>query len=294
MLLSLNKHADIEALIKLLEDPDENIYFQIRKELIDLGPSVIPELENRWEEESSLGLLFQSRVEDLIHDIQFNSVKKEIREWRDSDDHDLLRGMHLIAKYQYPDLSFESLDRAIESIKKEIWIELNSRLTAFENVRIINHVLFNVHNFQGNTSNYHAPQNSFLNNVLDTCKGNPISLSVIYTLIGQRLGLPIYGVNLPRHFVVAYVDPVFQSDHPTEENVLFYINPFSKGSVFGIDELKDFVQQINLPDQSQFFNPCDSISIVNRVLNNLINSYNKLGYPEKVEELKILQNTLIG
>jgi regulator of sirC expression with transglutaminase-like and TPR domain len=290
----LNKHADIEALIKLLEDPDENIYFQIRKELIDLGPSVIPELENRWEEESSLGLLFQSRVEDLIHDIQFNSVKKEIREWRDSDDHDLLRGMHLIAKYQYPDLSFESLDRAIESIKKEIWIELNSRLTAFENVRIINHVLFNVHNFQGNTSNYHAPQNSFLNNVLDTCKGNPISLSVIYTLIGQRLGLPIYGVNLPRHFVVAYVDPVFQSDHPTEENVLFYINPFSKGSVFGIDELKDFVQQINLPDQSQFFNPCDSISIVNRVLNNLINSYNKLGYPEKVEELKILQNTLIG
>ncbi|MDR9398715.1 MAG: transglutaminase-like domain-containing protein [Salibacter sp.] len=290
----MNKHADIEALIKLLEDPDENIYFQIRKELIDLGPSVIPELENRWEEESSLGLLFQSRVEDLIHDIQFNSVKKEIREWRDSDDHDLLRGMYLIAKYQYPDLTYEALDRAIESIKKEIWIELNSRLTAFENVRIINHVLFNVHNFQGNTSNYHAPQNSFLNNVLDTCKGNPISLSVIYTLIGQRLGLPIYGVNLPRHFVVAYVDPVFQSDHPTEENVLFYINPFSKGSVFGIDELKDFVQQINLPDQSQFFNPCDSISIVNRVLNNLINSYNKLGYPEKVEELKILQNTLIG
>lgn len=290
----MNKHADIEALIKLLEDPDENIYFQIRKELIDLGPSVIPELENRWEEESSLGLLFQSRVEDLIHDIQFNSVKKEIREWRDSDDHDLLRGMYLIAKYQYPDLTYEALDRAIGSIKKEIWIELNSRLTAFENVRIINHVLFNVHNFQGNTSNYHAPQNSFLNNVLDTCKGNPISLSVIYTLIGQRLGLPIYGVNLPRHFVVAYVDPVFQSDHPTEENVLFYINPFSKGSVFGIDELKDFVQQINLPDQSQFFNPCDSISIVNRVLNNLINSYNKLGYPEKVEELKILQNTLIG
>ncbi|MDR9488504.1 transglutaminase-like domain-containing protein [Salibacter sp.] len=290
----MNKHADIEALIKLLEDPDENIYFQIRKELIDLGPSVIPELENRWEEESSLGLLFQSRVEDLIHDIQFNSVKKEIREWRDSDDHDLLRGMYLIAKYQYPDLTYEALDRGIESIKKEIWIELNSRLTAFENVRIINHVLFNVHNFQGNTSNYHAPQNSFLNNVLDTCKGNPISLSVIYTLIGQRLGLPIYGVNLPRHFVVAYVDPVFQSDHPTEENVLFYINPFSKGSVFGIDELKDFVQQINLPDQSQFFNPCDSISIVNRVLNNLINSYNKLGYPEKVEELKILQNTLIG
>ena len=75
-----------------------------------------------------------------------------------------------------------------------------------EKVRVLNHIIFDVHGFSGNTANFHAPQNSYINNVLESKKGNPLSLSVLYAVIAQRLDVNIYGVNLPEHFILAYVE----------------------------------------------------------------------------------------
>ncbi len=60
--------------------------------------------------------------------------------------------------------------------------------------------------FSGNTTNHQDPQNSYIGQVLDTKKGNQISLASIYSIIAQKLDIPIYGVNLPQHFILAYLD----------------------------------------------------------------------------------------
>jgi hypothetical protein len=77
-----------------------------------------------------------------------------------------------------------------------------------------------------------------------------------------------------------------------ETNVLFYINPFSKGAVFGQKEIDAFLKQLRLNALTIFYEPCSNLEIIKRLLRNLIASYEKLGYPDKSEELKELLNSL--
>lgn len=281
------EEKELNALITLLEDNDDQIYTQIRDKLISMGNSVIPALENAWED--TFNNTLQRRIEDIIQTIQFNSVKEELKIWTDAGGIDLLTGTILIARYQYPDLDEEKIRRQIELIKKDVWLELNPNLTAYEKIRVINHILFDVHSFSGNTANYHAPQNSYINNVLESKRGNPLLLSILYSVISQGLNIPVYGVNLPEHFILAYVDEYIPSSNPDEEqHILFYINPFSRGSVFSKREIDTFLKQLKLEPARKYYESCSNIDIIKRQLRNLINSYDKLGYPDKVEDLKSL------
>ncbi|MCB0820707.1 MAG: transglutaminase family protein [Bacteroidetes bacterium] len=282
---------ELRAMIMLLEDPDEVIFDEIRSKLLDMGAPAIPALENVWESTFNPGL--QSKIEDIIQHIQFNNVKDELRLWADSGGTDLLAGTLLIARYQYPDLDEEEVRKQIEIIKKDIWIELNPNLTAFEKINVINHVLFDVYHFTGNTTNYHAPQNSYINNVLESKRGNPLLLSILYSCIAQGLNIPVFGVNLPEHFILAYVDEYQRKrSEDEEESILFYINPFSRGAVFSRREIDIFLQQLNLEPRRMFYESCPNTEIIKRQLRNLIASYEKLGYPEKVAHLTELLDIL--
>lgn len=283
--------TEVNALISLLDDPDEHVYMQIRDKLLSMGFEVIPALESAWE--NSFDTILQQRIEGIIHKIQSDSLVRAIKEWSLPENQDLLTGALLIARSQYPDINETQVRKHVEQIKQDIWLELNNNLTALEKVRVINHILFDVHNFSGNTSNFHAPQNSYINNVLESKKGNQVSLSIIYAVIAQDLRIPIYGVNLPEHFILAYVDQA--SGQPAtndQDRVLFYINPFSRGSVVSKKEIEAFVRQQRLEPKPEFFAPCSNLSIIRRLLNNLMASYEKLGYPNKVEELRVLRDAL--
>jgi len=289
----MNK-KELNALISLLDDPDEKIFKQVSMKFLSLGLEVIPLLEDAWEH--SFDTLIQNRIENIIHQIQFDLIKESLKTWAHPDEQNLLEGALLIAKYQYPDVDVIKIKKQIDQIKQDVWLELNDNLTALEKVKIINHILFDVHHYSGNTTNYHAPQNSYINNVLESKKGNPLLLSIIYTIIAQSLDIPIYGVNLPEHFILCYIDVDHKSLPASEANegtnVLFYVNPFSKGAVFGQKEIDAFLKQLKLEQLPIFYEPCSNLEIIKRLLRNLISSYEKLGYPDKSEELKGLLDSL--
>ena len=286
------ENSEIQALIRLLDDPDEKIYTQIETKLVSMGEEVIPYLESAWEHES-WGISFQDRIENIIHTIQFEQVKERLSNWGINGTHDLLKGMILVAQYQYPDLDENRIYEKIEKIEKDIWLELNEALTALEKVRIINHILFEVHGYSSNVKSFHSPQNSFINEVLDSKKGNPISLSILYSIIAQKHGIPLIGVNLPKHFILAYRDDFMIDLRPDGDiKVLFYVNPFSRGAVFSKREVDDFLKQLDIEPKPEYYLPCSNVEIMQRVLNNLIYSYQKLGYSDKVEELKELKRLL--
>jgi len=263
------------------------------KRLSDLGEPVIPALEEAWE--TSQDELLQYRIESLIQTIQFNSTYAQLAQWKVSEDQDLMQGCFIIARSQYPDLERKKLDEQIDKITRDIWIELNDRLTALEKVRIINHILFSTYGFSGNHANFYSPQNNYINNVLETRKGNPLSLSVVYSIVAQKLNLPVYGVNLPKHFILAYRDEYRSEetfDPEINDHILFYINPYNKGSVLGKPELEEFLRQQKLESRREYFVPCTNVFIMERLLNNLIFSFNKLGYQEKVIQLENLLKAL--
>ena len=288
------KKQELNALISLLDDPDEKVFEQVSMKFLSLGQEIIPLLEDAWER--SFDTLLQNRIENIIHQIQFDIIKDALKDWSSPENQNLLEGALLIAQYQYPDIDIIKIKKHIDQIKKDVWLELNENLTALEKVRILNHILFDVHNLSGNTTNYHAPQNSYINNVLESKKGNPLLLAIIYTIIAQSLDIPIYGVNLPEHFILCYAN-MDRMGLPTgtmneESSVLFYINPFSKGNVFGEKEINAFLKQLKLEQIPGFYEPCSNLEIIKRLLRNLISSYEKLGYPDKSAELKILLYSL--
>jgi hypothetical protein len=77
-----------------------------------------------------------------------------------------------------------------------------------------------------------------------------------------------------------------------DDKVLFYINAFSQGTIVHKNEITTYLQQLNLKEEPQFYEPCDNKSMIVRLLNNLIMSYDRLGYPEKVAEIQRLHRAV--
>ena len=83
------------------------------------------------------------------------------------------------------------------------------------------------------------------------------------------------------------------TNHKTlSDNILFYVNPFSKGLIFQQKDIDSFLKQLNVEPENKYYLPCSNLDILKRVLNNLVYSFEKLGYIEKVEELKSLEKNL--
>ncbi len=287
---------EVNALITLIEDPDEDIYTQVRNELKNYGESIIPQLEHYWELQD-FGPLFQSRLEVLISSIQYDGVYNRLKNWKNSEDKDLLEGALIINKYQYPSYDEDELKRSVSRIRQDIWLELNDNLTAFEQVKVMNHILFTHHGFKGNRDNYHQPQNSFLTDIIATKSGNPLSLGLLYCYLAKSLDLPIHGVNLPSHFILCYLD--FQVEDAElgltsdDADVMFYINPFNSGAILHREEIDEFLEKQNLPRDERFYRPCANMEMISRMLNNLIHAYIAAGNDDKVRELRTMQSLLL-
>jgi regulator of sirC expression with transglutaminase-like and TPR domain len=280
----MTNDKELESLIKLLDDPDAEVSQHVEERLLSYGNEVIEYLENAWEQ--SFDALLQEKIENLVHKIQYNSVKKELELWYHGGAFDLLQGVIIINKYQYPDMDPLKIINQIEEIKREIWLQMVYDMSAIEKVKIINHVLYSIYNFSGNTTNHQDPQNSYISHVLESKKGNQISLAIIYSAIAQKLDIPIYGVNLPQHFILAYIDEA--KEYISEEGVLFYINAFNKGFIFSRRDVDSFLKQLNLTPAKEFYEPCSNEDIIRRILRNLISAYTKLGYEDKVKEIEEL------
>jgi regulator of sirC expression with transglutaminase-like and TPR domain len=280
---------ELKALITLLDDSDDEIVSIASSNLMNQGTAAIPELEKAWE--TALDETLQERLETVIQNIQFNEARQSLKTWNDSGAENILEGATYLAKFQFPDIKLEIIDKEIDKIKQDVWLELNNNLTALEKIKIINYIIFEIHKFRRNSTNFYSPQNSFINQVLETRRGNPISLAIVYLAVANKLNIPIYGVNLPKNFILAYKDEYRQYDSEDEtEDILFYINPYNKGAVLGKREIDYFIQQQKLEAKKEYFLPCTNKDIIIRLINNLILSYKKLQFTDKIEKL----NELLG
>ncbi|MFW6246234.1 MAG: transglutaminase family protein, partial [Tangfeifania sp.] len=232
------KRKRIHALIDLLDDPDETIFATVEKELLKENHRIIPDLEKKWE--TSFDEFYQQRIENLIQDLQFKQTIKQLKLWINSKENDLLEGFLTVDRFQYPDVNLLGVYQKIERIKNDIWLEFNNSLTLLEKTTILNHFIFNIHGFSINHNNLNSPQNCFLNQLLDTKAGNPVSIGILYTIIARQLGISAQFSDYPKNPLIAIVDrELAQKVHGenTRTSVLFYINPSNKGSITSRKEI---------------------------------------------------------
>lgn len=283
---------EIKALIHLLDDSDREVAEHVAGKLISIGQSVIPTLEEVWQNEKESEL--QQKIEDIIHSIQFGSLLKLFGDWANKEEADLLTGFFLVSKYYYPNLNFEDIEKQIFKVKQRIWLELNYNQTALEQVQIFNQVFYNIHRFSSTQGSLEF--NEFcLNHLLETKKGNAISIGILYQIIANDLSLPVYGVTLLRHYILCFCKRTisdFQSAERPEKEIMFYINPVNKGSIFSRNEIKDYLDKLHAPHDAQYFSPASNQEIIHELLSNLIDIHIHLGVEEKGEDLKQLRKLL--
>lgn len=274
--------TEIKSLLLLLDDTDAEVVGLVEKKLLSYGVGALPLIKSELEQ------INDEKVKELtnqvIEKINYNQLLDNFQKWFDSEDRDLLEGVVLVAQFKYPNLQKSIIREEIDKIKLNAWLEMRHDITPFEKVKILNYTFYNIHGFSGNVDNYQSSSNSFINEVLDNKKGNPIMLCIIYMLVAQNLKLPVFGINLPQHFMLAFLEEdkmslsnfdfnLTQKISAQNRNVLFYINAFHKGGVFTKTSLEQFVQQMKIQSNPAYYLPCDNLTIVKRVLRNLAASY---------------------
>ncbi len=283
------KKKKLNALVELLDDPDQLIFETVEKELLKESHDIIPFLEEKWE--CSFDEICQERIENLIQLLEYKRSREQMQEWIDSEKKDLLEGFLTVDRFQYPDVNILGVHQKIKKIEKSVWLELKQSLTLLEKTTILNHFIFNINGFSINHKNLSSTQNCFLNQLLDTKKGNSVSLGILYTIIARNLGLPAQFADFPKNPLIAIVDrEIAQKVHGknSRTNVLFYINPSNKGSITSRKEIDYHLKKNNYRPTDFFAEPKSDLFFILRLLESLRNSYHSIGFTEKETKVESL------
>ncbi len=169
-----------------------------------------------------------------------------------------------LAGEEYPEIDVHSYLAELDAFASQIALREIAETAPADLARAIAHYLFDQVGLHGNTGEYYSPENSYLNRVLETRTGIPITLSLIFLEVARRLGLRCSGVGLPGHFIVGLDD--------TGE----YLDPFNAGTMLSAEDCRNLVQNMSggrLEWTDQVLAPYTKRDVLFRILNNLKSVY---------------------
>ena len=197
---------------------------------------------------------------------------------------DLGRAALTIALDDYPNLDIAAYLARINQLAVDVTARIGGESGVYRAIAALNTVLFKEQGFRPNRESYFDPKNSFLNEVLDRKTGIPITLSVLYIEVAQRIGLPLCGVGFPGHFLVKYCD--------ADEEIV--IDPFDGGEIKSRASLEKLLYEQyggKLAMQPAFLEAAGKKQILRRMLNNLKMIY--LRDAAYLKALPVLQRLVI-
>lgn len=288
----MEQTKEINALLHLIDDPDIDVYNTVSERIISLGKQIIPNLEHLWEttpdEET------QERIEMLIHSLHFRDLQMDFNAWCNDKEHDLFTGALLLSRYQYPELNLTSFYQELEKIRRNIWLELNSFLTSLEKVNVLNNILFNYYKIKGSEINYIQPDDFLLHKLIESKKGNAISLGILQLVLAQMLDINMYMINIPRQFILAYFDdePVhFTNETVPPEQILFYMDG-ATGQVFSHKDVETYFKRISVNPIAAYFKPMSHKKIIRLLIEEYAKCFNTEKNAYKKDDLLTLASQL--
>ncbi len=263
-------------MISLLDDEDSTVFQSVSQKLRDIVVSDKPEaaevLRLIVEKRDSVAEPAAKRITQFIDEVQFQRLAPKLRR-AVLDNASLEDFCFLIAQIGYPALDIEKYRRELNRIESVLRLEYASSTTTAEIDRVfmMSNVIFDREGFRGNSSNYYEPENSYINRVIDRKVGIPISLGAIVLIMAERLSVPIYGVNMPSHFMLKY----------ERYNFELFIDPFNQGRILDKQDCIRFLMNQGYGYVEQYLAKATTVQIVERMFNNLRNSYTELMMEQK-------------
>ena len=203
----------------------------------------------------------------FLDELKFSDPVAEFRGFIRSLNYELESGALLLARTVSPRLDAGDCCQQLDKIAarcRELIVEPSS---AREKCRVLNRVLFHEWGFHGNVENYTDPRNSFLDQVLERRTGIPLSLSIVYLLVAERIGIELEPVGLPGHFIVG----CFADDLP------FFIDPFDRGVFRDAEEIFELLRANNIKPKASDLAPTPVREVLCRSCRNLVNHYTAAG-----------------
>ncbi|MDF0554990.1 transglutaminase-like domain-containing protein [Kamptonema sp. UHCC 0994] len=189
-----------------------------------------------------------------------------------------------IAQEEEPDIDPEEYINALDTMAADVQESLPRQLYPLRIIQTINRYLYEQLNFSGNTADYYDPRNSFLNHVIDRRTGIPITLSLLYLEISQRIDFPMIGIGMPGHFLI----------RPDFEDVGIYVDAFNQGEILFPEDCKNRLSQIYgqpVELQPAFLAPVSRRQILGRMLSNLKAIY--LNQGDRIRALAAIERILL-
>jgi regulator of sirC expression with transglutaminase-like and TPR domain len=283
---------EIHALLRLIDDPDDEVFDTVADKLLHYGRDIIPRLEQLWEVTEDEAV--QERIEMLIHRVHFQDLQSDMMEWSRSRHPELLRGAILVARYQFPGLNIPSILAQFDQIRRNVWLELNIYLTPLEQVNVLNSILFNFYKLQGHELTEREPKHFFINHVLESRQGNVYTFGVLYLALCELLDIPVFAVQVPRQFIFAYIDTLHQFYDPAgegEQRIQFFIDPLN-GMVYTQNDVEAYLKKINARERDAYFVPMTSRQVINKMLEELCLCYQYKREEGKADDIRQLLELL--
>ena len=183
----------------------------------------------------------------------------------------LLRAVAAIALHEHPSADLDLVEERIEGLANQVRAQALGR-SPKARLALLHRVLFEEHEFTGDEQTYSNPSNSYLNTILATRRGLPITLALLYVEVARRVGIVAHGLDAPAHFLVEVEEP----------NGLLIVDPFYAGRALTRAEVLQRLQRTlgrTLPPETELPRASPAIWL-DRILRNLEGSFARAARPD--------------
>ncbi len=288
----MQKEAEISALFKLIDDPDEEVFNTIADRLLNYGTPIIPDLEHLWE--NTLDEATLERIEIMIYKLRLQDLKEAFIEWKSKPDPSLFEGALLVTKFQFPELAIDSLRHQMEKIRRNIWLELNNYLTPLEQANVIRNILFNYYQIKGVEVNYEKPEEFLISAPLQSKKGNAIANTLLYAELCQQLEIQAQFINIPKQCIIAFYasdwDPEEIVANP-QEFIQFYVEG-TTGNAFSQKDLDQYMIRSNIEPKNSYYKALSNVKIIKKHILEFAKCFNSPTLQYKQKDLTDLADLL--
>lgn len=209
----------------------------------------------------------------FLEELKFSDPVAEFKGFIRSLNYELETGALLLSRTVFAAIDIGACCATLDEIAARCRELIAEPMTVREKCRVVNRVLFHEYGFRGNFEHYTDPLNTFLDQVLMRRKGIPISLSIVYLLVAQRLGMELEPVGLPGHFVIGcYV-----------EDAPFFVDAFEQGVFRTAEELFTLLRVQHIEPKETDLAPTPVREVLCRCCRNLVNHYRAAGDPDRAK-----------
>ncbi len=266
--------SELRALISLIDDPDRIVQDAIHQRFRELGRRALPALQeaHRLSEKT-----MRPKIGRLMQELHFAEIEQHWKSIMRMPNAELEYGAFLLALHRFPGLNIRAYQSQLDEMANKIRPEVEAA-SGIGKAFVLSTYLCNELGFRGNNEHFSDPNNSYINCVIEARRGIPVTLCTIFILLGRRLGLPIYGVNMPAHFLAKYKDD--------RHEVFFDI--FNGGNPIMKEQCIQFLTKAGIKPQAKYFQSATGQAILLRMICNLLAVSQAEKKSRFVQELGIL------